>query len=46
MAFRTFVKITFVDMAAVVAYRVGNVEGEVVAAFLRSHAEQLSVLGL
>ena len=42
----TFVEVAFVDVAAVVADGVGNVEGEIVAAFLRSHAEQLAVLCL
>ena len=39
-------QIPFVDVTAVVADGVGDVEGEVVAAFLRGHAEQLAVLGL
>ena len=46
VAFGALVEVTLVDVAAVVADGVGNVEGEVVAAFLRGHAEQLAVLRL
>ena len=46
MAFRTLVQVTFVDVTAVVADGVGNVEGEVVTAFLCGYAEQLAVLCL
>ena len=46
VAFGAFVEIALVDVAAIVADGVGNVEGEVVAAFLRGHAEQLAVLRL
>ena len=42
----TFVEITLIDVAAVVADGVGDVKGEVVAALLRGHAEQLAILGL
>ena len=42
MTFGAFMEIAFVDVATFVAYRVGNIEGEVVAAFLRGHAEQLA----
>jgi hypothetical protein len=31
-------------MAAVVADRIGNVEGEIVAALLRGYAQQLAIL--
>jgi len=46
VAFRTFMQVALVDMAAVVADGVGDVEGEVVASFLCGHAEQLAVLCL
>mgnify|MGYP000997635702 CR=1 FL=1 len=39
-------EITLVDVSAVVAQCVGDVEGEVVAAFHSRYAEQVAVLGL
>ena len=36
----------FVDMSTVVAYRVGDIEREIVASLLGCHLEQLTVLGL
>ena len=44
MAVGALLEVALVDMAAVVADGVGNVEGEVVAAFLGGHLEQLQVL--
>ena len=44
LAFGACLEVTFVDMAAVVADRIGNVEGEIVAALLRGYAQQLAVL--
>ena len=44
VAFGALLEVALVDVAAVVADGVGNVEGEVVAAFLGGHLEQLHVL--
>ena len=46
VAFGTFMEIAFVNVTTVVADGVGDVECEVVTAFLCSHAEQLAVLRL
>ena len=46
VAFGAFVEVTFVDVAAVVADGVGDVECEIIAALLRGHAEQLTILCL
>ena len=46
VTFGAFVEIAFVNVAAFVAHSVGNIEGEVVAAFLCGHAEQLAILRL
>ena len=46
VAFGALMEVALVDVAAVVADGVGDVEGEVVTAFLRCHAEQLAVLCL
>ena len=45
VAMRTLVEITFVNMSTVVADSVGNIESEVVAAFLCRNTQKLSVLG-
>ena len=45
-AHRALVQVALVDVTAVVAERVGNVEREVVASLLGSHAQQLAVLRL
>ena len=42
----TLVEIAFVYMPAIVASRIGDVEGEVVGALLRRHAEQVAILRL
>ena len=44
MAMGALLEVAFVDVAAVVADGVGNVEGEIVAAFLGGHLQQLHVL--
>ena len=43
-ALRTFLEVTLVDMSAVVAHCVRDVEREVVTAFFRCHAQQLAIL--
>ena len=44
MAGRAFVQVALVDVAAGIADRVGDVEGEVVASLLGRDAEKLAVL--
>ena len=44
MAVRALLQVTLVDMAAVVADGIGNVEGEIVTAFLGSYLQQLGIL--
>ena len=39
-------EIAFVDVTAVVAKRIGDVEGEIVAPFLGCHTQQLAILRL
>ena len=46
VAVRALREIALVDAATFVAKRVGNVEGEVVAAFHSRHAEEVAILGL
>ena len=46
VAFGAFFQVTLVDMTAVVANGVRNVESEIVAAFAGSHSKQLTVLVL
>ena len=46
MTFRTLLKVMLANMAAFVAYRVRNVECEIIASFLSGNTEELAVLGL
>ena len=46
VALRTFVEVAFVNVSAVVADSVGDIEGEIVTTFLSRYAEQLAVLCL
>ena len=43
---RAFGEISLVDVSAVVAQRVGDVEGEIVATLLCSYAEEMTILCL
>ena len=43
---RTFLEVTLVDVSAVVADCIRDIECEVVASFLGSHAQQLAILCL
>ena len=45
MAVWTFLEVALVDVSAVVADGVGDVEREVVASLFGCHAQELSVLG-
>ena len=44
MALGTLVEVALVDVAALVAYGVGDIEGEVVAALFGSNLQQVEVL--
>ena len=44
MAVGTLLQITLVDMATLVTNRIGNVESEIITAFLGSNLQQLEVL--
>ena len=44
VAFRTRLEVALVDMPAIVADRIRDVEREIVASLLRSHAQQVAVL--
>ena len=44
VAFRTRLGVALVDMPAIVADRIRDVEREIVASLLRSHAQQVAVL--
>ena len=44
MAVRTLLEIALVNMTAIVADSVGDVEGEVVTSFLCSHLQKVSIL--
>lgn len=46
VALGAFLQVTLVDVAAVVADCIRDVEGEIVAAFAGSHTQQLAVLFL
>ena len=44
VAMRTLLKVTLVNGATLITYRIRNIEGEIVAAFLRSYLQQVHVL--
>ena len=44
MAVRTLLQVALVDMTTLVTYRIGDVEGEIVTAFLGSNLQQMGVL--
>ena len=46
MAMRALLEIAFVDMTAVVADRIRDIEGEVITSFDSRYAEELAVLFL
>ena len=43
---RTLFQVSLVNMAAIVAHGIRNIEGEIIAAFLCSNVEKLAVLPL
>jgi hypothetical protein len=46
LAMRTFLKVVLADISALVAYRIRNIEREVVAPFLSCYSEELGILRL
>ena len=45
-ALRTFLKIAFIDMSAMITQRIGDIECEVVTSLLGGNAQQLTILVL